>query len=179
MRMIAALGSKKNNQIEFQSIKIVINKYVMSRFMYIIILTFVCNVVHLYAQSNEEKLEHWRSWEKLGKIEYEERDYNGEMIYWPVAPKELKELHKKEIIIRGFLILKYADFKHYEFFLSKVPESQCYFCGGSGPETVLMVTAKEIIKPTFLPVSLKGKIYINTTEPEEPLYWLKDAELIK
>jgi putative ABC transport system permease protein len=145
----------------------------------VVLLMVLTSYLSANAQTDNEKKQHWKSWEPLSSIRYEIKNYNGEEIYWPVASTRLQKLHKTEITIRGYLILKYADFKHYEFFLSKVPESQCFFCGGSGPETLLMVTAKEEIKPTYKPISLKGILYINTSDPEQPLYWLKEAEFVE
>ena len=64
--------------------------------------------------------------------------------------------------------------------MSKVPMSQCFFCGGAGPESIAMINFKGKF-PKFKTdqiITVKGKLRLNDTNLDELNFILDDAELV-
>jgi len=143
------------------------------------LLIIVLIPVQLQSQpSRSASDEAWRSWVPLAKVNYELRSFRGERFYWPVVSSEVRAMNGKTVTIRGYLILQLAEFRTKQFYLSKVPESQCFFCGGAGPESVMEVFTKTAVPKTSDPITVRGRLVVNTTDPNQILYSLVDAEWI-
>jgi hypothetical protein len=81
------------------------------------------------------------SWNAFAKTKFEPK-YNeklGEYLFYPTFHADLKSLEGKEITIDGFFVPFAPENGNY-IVISKFPMSQCYFCGGGGPESIAEVT---------------------------------------
>ena len=117
------------------------------------------------------------TWKLLGDIKYSKKKHAtyGE-VEFPQVNLKLKMLNKKEIIISGFVVP--IDSKSYA--LSKNVFAACFFCGKSGPETIMGIHYKgstpRLKTDTY--VTLKGKFRYNETDVEDWIYHIDEAEII-
>jgi hypothetical protein len=85
----------------------------------------------------------------------------------------------KEVTIEGFYVPFAPEDGNY-IILSKFPQSQCFFCGGGGPESVVEVYfAKD--NPKFQVddlIKVKGKLSLNSEDYEHMPFILKETALI-
>ena len=118
------------------------------------------------------------TWKQLGDIRYVTKshpDY-GEVDY-PQVNQLLKTRQGKEIIISGFAIP--IDSK--SFALSKNVFASCFFCGKSGPETIMGIHFKSDDLPklkTDQYITLKGKFRYNETNVDDWIYHIDEAVII-
>lgn len=122
-------------------------------------------------------------WAAFAKTKFETK-YNekaAEYFMVPVFSTELKALVGKEISLEGYYMPIDVDGNAY-IILSKYPYSQCFFCGGAGPESIAEVTFK--IKSTtkfeadqYLRV--KGKLKLNDTDLEHGNFLLVEAVIVE
>lgn len=122
------------------------------------------------------------SWNEFAKTKFEPKfnDKLGEYLYHPTFTPELKALVGKEITVEGFYV-PFAPEDGTYIIISKFPMSQCFFCGGGGPESVTEVNFKSS-KPKFQVddlIIVKGKLYLNTEDVDHVNFILKDAVLIE
>jgi hypothetical protein len=88
--------------------------------------------------------------------------------------------HKgKEIVITGYVVPHDTGAKDV-LILSAKPFAQCFFCGGAGPETIAEVYLKGGYKafPQDKLLTVRGKLYLNDTDPTHMYFWVKDAVLV-
>ncbi len=97
----------------------------------------------------------------------------------PIFSDDLQKLNNKEILLKGYIIPLQELRKQNYFVLSRYPYSLCYFCGGAGIESVIEVNSTKDIKFTENAVTLKGIFKLNPTNPNQLLYILNDAEVVK
>jgi hypothetical protein len=121
-------------------------------------------------------------WASFAKTKFETK-YNekvAEYFMMPVFPTELKVLIGKEVDLEGYYMPIDVDGNEY-IILSKFPYSQCFFCGGAGPETIAEIYFK--IKPSkFVAdqfIRVKGKVKLNETDLEHGNFILTDAVLVE
>lgn len=122
-------------------------------------------------------------WTLFAKTKFETK-YNekaAEYFMVPVFTNELKLLVGKEVSLEGYYMPIDVDGNAY-IILSKYPYSQCFFCGGAGPESIAEVTFK--IKPTSKfeadqYILVKGKLKLNDTDLEHGNFLLVDAVIIE
>ena len=89
----------------------------------------------------------------------------------------VKALDGKEIIIKGYIIP--LDPLGTQYVISRNPMASCFFCGGSGPETVaeLRLHPKSIRRyATDEMLSFKGKLMLNEKNSESLNYVILNAE---
>lgn len=116
-------------------------------------------------------------WKKLMDIQYKLRyfpDIDLE-IYAPYFPKSIEALHKKEVIIEGFVIP--FDEEEELLALSHNPFASCFFCGKASPASVISMYLKDSSKRYKVDdfKKFKGTLYLNYDDPNEFYYILKDA----
>lgn len=101
----------------------------------------------------------------------------GEVNYVPVFSKYVKDLKGKEVILTGYILPVEAKIEG-SLTISAFPFSSCYFCGGAGPETVVILIPKfPIIHRPNKPVVVKGRLKLNEPyDPQHLYYTLLDAE---
>ena len=99
---------------------------------------------------------------------------------YPKFPEELKAFEGKLVTLSGFYIP--LDMNNSEIaVVSKFPNAECFFCGGAGPESIVVgylkkkpgrrVKMDEIVK-------IRGRLKLNEDDIDELNFILYDAELI-
>ncbi|WP_445457108.1 hypothetical protein [Flavobacterium sp. HNIBRBA15423] len=114
------------------------------------------------------------TWSLLGKIDYLKKPDKvyGEIMF-PVINPKLKSLQGKQVTISGFIIP--IDNKNYA--ISKNVFAACFFCGKSGPETLMGIKFKgELPKlKTDQFVTLKGTFRYNDSDVEDWIYHIENT----
>ena len=116
-------------------------------------------------------------WPKLYDITYEKK---GDDLYAnPQFSKATKELNGKIITLPGYIFpYQNNSLKSDHFVFSSLPLASCFFCGVGGPETAIEVIMKQSFTYTNNPIEIRGKLILNTTNPDQLIYILKDAEFL-
>lgn len=118
------------------------------------------------------------NWKLLGQIKYlkkPSKDY-PEGVMYPVINTTLKAKQGKQVYMTGFVVP--IDNKSYA--LSKNVFASCFFCGKSGPETIMGIKMKEAQKfKTDQYVTLKGTFRYNDSDVEDWIYHIENAEVVK
>ena len=120
-------------------------------------------------------------WTLFAKTKFEAKynDKAAEYFLYPVFAPELTNLVGKEISLEGYYLPIDIDGDAY-IILSKFPYSQCFFCGGAGPESIAEVTFK--VKPGKFEMDqylrVKGKLKLNEGNIEHGNFILEDAVIV-
>ena len=118
-----------------------------------------------------------KNWETLADVKYEKsQDEYGE-IYVPSFGADVRKMQGKEVSLKGFIIPFEGMFEPKHIILSSLPIAACFFCGGSGPETVAEAYLTEEVKYTAKPVTVTGILELNDSDYDQLMYILKDAEV--
>jgi len=122
------------------------------------------------------------TWYAFAKTKFEPKYYEslGEYIFYPKFTDELKALEGKEVSLEGYYVPFAAEDGNY-IVLSKYPMSQCYFCGGGGPETIAEVHFSGAL-PKFKVddlITVKGKLKLNADDPDHVNFILTAASVVK
>jgi hypothetical protein len=118
------------------------------------------------------------TWKLLGEIKYMKKKHvsYGEVDF-PIINTKLKKLAKKTIVMSGFIVP--IDNKNYA--LSKNVFASCFFCGKSGPETIMGIKFKgatpKLKTDTYL--TIKGTFRPNENDVEDWIYNVDNAEIVK
>ncbi|WP_199856457.1 hypothetical protein [Lunatibacter salilacus] len=142
-------------------------------------IIFPLTLVTLIAIANPVPLDLWGLFAKTRFVEKLNRQLSMYFLY-PAFPPELKALEGKEVELAGFYIpLEINDTKM--IILSKFPMAECFFCGGSGPESVAVVYLRE--KPSKRLkmddiITVSGKLILNENDVDELNFILKNAKII-
>jgi len=118
------------------------------------------------------------TWKLLGEIKYLKKKHAsyGEVDF-PVINTKLKKLAKKTIVMSGFILP--IDNKNYA--LSKNVFASCFFCGKSGPETIMGIKFRgatpKLKTDTYL--TIKGTFRPNEDDVEDWIYNCDNAEIVK
>ena len=118
------------------------------------------------------------TWKLLGEIKYMKKKHAsyGEVDF-PIINTKLKKLAKKTIVMSGFIVP--IDNKNYA--LSKNVFASCFFCGKSGPETIMGIKFKgatpKLKTDTYL--TIKGTFRPNENDVEDWIYNVDNAEIVK
>lgn len=121
-------------------------------------------------------------WDVFAKTKFEPKYYEnlGEYLFYPNFPADLKAMAGKEVTIEGFYVPFAPEDGEY-IILSKYPMSQCFFCGGGGPESVLEVNFAKGL-PKFQVddlIMVKGKLKLNADNVDHVNFILTEAVLVK
>lgn len=137
-------------------------------------LIFVLSVTSVFAQTDG-----WTSFAKT-KFEAKYNDSAKEYFLYPNFSTELKALEGKEIDLEGYYLPIDVEGDAY-IILSKFPYSQCFFCGGAGPESISEVVfkAKQDRFEADQFIRVKGKLRLNTSDIEHGNFILEEAVLVK
>lgn len=141
----------------------------------LITLVFVLATLNLFAQAKFD------SWNEFAKTKFEPKYYEkiGEYLFHPSFSPSLKAMEGKEIIVEGFYVPFAPEDGDY-IIISKYPMSQCYFCGGGGPESIAEVNFARPVKKFNVDdlITVKGKLQLNTSDVDHVNFILKDAALL-
>ncbi len=117
------------------------------------------------------------NWAKLSKVTYDKTEDEYGEIYVPKFSADVKSLSGKTIVLEGFIVPFDGLFDPQKIIVSSLPIASCFFCGGSGPETVAEVYLKEAVKYTAKAVRVTGTLYLNDKDYNQLMYVLKDAKM--
>jgi hypothetical protein len=107
---------------------------------------------------------------------------HNSFIQVPRFGKDVKELDGKEVVLRGFFLP--ADVTGEMFVLSYVPMQMCFFCAGSGIESVVELQTLTSHKVRFRRLStddfieVRGRLKLNVSNMDHLIYILEDAALV-
>ena len=114
------------------------------------------------------------TWTLLGKIDFVNKPNKlyGEVMF-PVINPKLKAMQGKPVVISGFIIP--IDNKNYA--ISKNVFAACFFCGKSGPESIMGIKFKGDLPKlkTDQYVTLKGTFRYNENDVEDWIYHVENA----
>ena len=114
-------------------------------------------------------------WPVLYDIQYEKAQDAYGAYDKPVFSEAVKKMEGKEITLPGYIIPFDVTSQATSFMFSSLPLNACFFCGVGGPETVVQVTMAEAIRYDDKPVEIRGRLRLNTNNPDEHFYMLEDA----
>jgi len=140
-------------------------------------------VVIIFAlQANQELAAQTDYWAVFSKTRFEVRysEKAQEYLNFPIFPAEVKALESKVISVEGYYLPVDVVGEAYVI-ISKYPYSQCFFCGGAGPETIAEVSFKTK-PPKFSAdqyIRVRGKLKLNTDDIDRTNFLIQDAELIQ
>lgn len=135
---------------------------------------FVITTFNTFAQTD--------GWGVFAKTKFDAKfnQQAGEYFLYPTFSPDLKAMVGKEFSLEGYYLPIDVDGDAY-IILSKFPYSQCFFCGGAGPESIAEVFFKT--KPgKFEPdqyIRVKGKLKLNDSDLEHGNFILEEAVLIQ
>jgi hypothetical protein len=122
------------------------------------------------------------SWALFAKTKFEPEYYEKaqEYLLHPNFPPELKSLEGKEVIVEGYYVPFAPEGGGY-IIVSKYPMSQCYFCGGGGPESIVEVNFTKSQSKFQVDdlITVKGKLKLNADDMDHINFIVIDAELLK
>ncbi len=118
------------------------------------------------------------TWEKLSDVSFdlvwfEEHQSKFMVPRFGSTPNSFKN---KKVKIKGYVIPVDATKNHYV--VSKVPMAMCFFCGGSGSETIVELEMKKGFSKRYNTDDVKtfqGILTLNTKDVMHFIYILKDA----
>lgn len=143
-------------------------------------ITIGCLTVLILASSfiaTEDNM--WALFAKTRFVEKLNREFGMYFLY-PKFPDELKAFEGKLVTLSGFYIP--LDMNNSELaVVSKFPNAECFFCGGAGPESIVVGYLKK--KPSRRVkmdeiVKIRGRLKLNEDDIDELNFILYDAELI-
>jgi hypothetical protein len=122
-------------------------------------------------------------WPILDEMELEwvyEEDLEQEIPY-PIFNPQVLALNGQPIQVSGYAIPLEETGTETIVILSAYPYSQCFFCGGAGPGSVLDILPKSPLPklPFDEKTTFRGKLRLNDDDLQYLNYILDDAELVK
>ena len=121
------------------------------------------------------------TWNEFAKTKFESKYYEklGEYLFYPNFPADLKGKEGKEITVQGYYVPFAPEDGNY-IIVSKYPMSQCFFCGGGGPESIAEVNfAKDPGKFQVDDlITVKGKLKLNAEDLDHVNFILTEAVLV-
>jgi hypothetical protein len=127
-----------------------------------------------YAVFNPIKI----TWENLRDVTFKKK-WNAEEKMFILEPQfgpKVTALKGKEVSLTGYMIPVDADANYYV--LSANPYAACFFCGQSGPESVVSIKFKKLTKRynTDDRVTISGIFNLNADDINELNYVIEKAE---
>ena len=118
-------------------------------------------------------------WDQLTDVKFTKKysaEFGIELLHASFG-ESVRLLEGKEIIIKGYIIP--LDPLGTQYVISRNPMASCFFCGGSGPETVaeLRLHPKSIRRySTDEILTFKGTLMLNESNSESLNYVILNAE---
>lgn len=134
-------------------------------------------LVSTYAFCQNEATTNWWSLARI-KIQYKFSKEHNTYLYVPVMDERATALDGKDFTLKGYFLP--FDMPGGEIIISENPYSSCFFCGGSGPESIVEVklrTASSNFEVDEI-ITVRGKLKINGTDPDHSIFILEDAEVV-
>ena len=146
--------------------------HLLKTFRLFIVVVATCTSMLSFAQQTI-------TWDQLTDVKFTKKfsaEFGIELLEAYFGPS-VKALDGKEIIIKGYIIP--LDPLGTQYVISRNPMASCFFCGGSGPETVaeLRLHPKSIRRyATDEMLSFKGTLMLNEKNTESLNYVILNAE---
>lgn len=126
---------------------------------------------------NAEKI----SWDDLEDVSFQKR-FNKEYqmdVFYPVFGNNVKKLKGKQLSISGYMIP--LNIEEGLYAISRNNYASCFFCGGSGPESVVSLKFKT--KPRRFEtddyLTMQGTMELNDTNMNDFIYIFRNTEEVK
>lgn len=120
-------------------------------------------------------------WALFAKTKFDAK-YNekaGEYFLMPTFSEDMKSLVGKEVSLEGYYLPIDVEGGQYVI-ISKFPYSQCFFCGGAGPESIAEVYFKDKHKfEADQYIRIKGKLKLNGGDVDHGNFMIEGAELVE
>lgn len=150
-------------------------------FVSFLVLGLICSCMPVFAGDygiSSGNFQDTLTWKILNNLEYKEAQHEQYgTVYLPEFSQEIIKFANKKVLIRGYIIP--VDKTTYA--LSKNVYAACFFCGKSGPETVMGLTFKE--NPGKLKMDsnalLTGYFRLNGTNVDDWMYSLDEVEILQ
>lgn len=128
--------------------------------------------------SSQDKL---NAWDLFAKTKFESKfdEKLGEYLFYPNFPADLKAMVGKDITIEGYYVPFAPEDGNY-IIISKFPMSQCFFCGGGGPESIAEVnfTNQSLKFDVDDLITVRGKLKLNIDNLDHVNFIIDQAVLI-
>ncbi len=130
--------------------------------------------------SNAGKEEVAITWDTLTDITYTRKFNKQEEMYfmYPTFGDKVKALQGKTVSIKGYMIP--VDETGEMYVISAKPMAQCFFCGGSGPESLIELDFRKKGRrfKTDEIRTIKGVLKLNPEDVEHLNYILTAVEVV-
>ncbi|RYU93327.1 DUF3299 domain-containing protein [Emticicia agri] len=139
-------------------------------------ILLICSCVCFSWQVSPQKI----TWKELQGVRFTKRFNKKENMFflYPSFSEKVKALEGREVEIRGYMIPVNPTENIYV--LSAYPMAACFFCGGSGPESIIQLKMKKSGKYKTDEIwVVRGTLNLNADNIEELNYILQDTEPIK
>lgn len=151
----------------------------MKKWTLAVATVMLMNLVTTFAVAQSGKAD---MWDEFARTKFEPKYYEnlGEYLFYPNFSADLKALVGKEVTLEGFYVPFAPEDGDY-IILSKYPMSQCFFCGGGGPESVVEVNFLKGLPKLQVDdlITVKGKLKLNADNVDHVNFILTDAVLVK
>lgn len=118
-----------------------------------------------------------QNWKDFADISYELTEDEFGEVYTPKFGEKPKKMEGKRISIRGYIIPFQGMFEPTKIILSSLPLASCFFCGGSGADTVAEAELTDPIEYTAKLVEVTGTLTLNNSDFDRLMYILVDAKV--
>ena len=120
------------------------------------------------------------TWKDLEDVRFRKRFSQVQRAYilYPEFGNKVQLLEYKQVEIKGYMIP--IDAANNVYVLSANPMASCFFCGSSGPESIIQLKLKK--KKKFVTDEIwvvRGIFRLNANNPDELNYILNEAEAIQ
>jgi hypothetical protein len=140
-----------------------------------------CVVVGLFITANGVAQVKTNLWDLFAKTKFESKfdEKIGEYLFYPNFSADLKTMAGKEVTLQGYYVPFTPEGEKYVI-LSKYPMSQCFFCGGGGPESVAEINFGKDSPDFDIDdlVTVKGKLRLNTESLDHLKFILDQAVFV-
>jgi hypothetical protein len=142
----------------------------------------ILTIAFFLAGANQLLAQTENGWTLIAKTKFDAK-YNektSEYFLYPTFPDELKAKVGKEMTLEGYYLPLDIEGGAY-IILSKFPYSQCFFCGGAGPESIVEVTFKGK-QPKFEAdqfIKVIGKLKLNEGDIDHGNFIFEEAVLVE
>ena len=119
------------------------------------------------------------TWGTLSDVRFTRKYFEevDEFLFYPDFGSSVKALNGKEVYLKGYMLA--VDPQNGVYILSRNPFASCFFCGNSGPESIVELKL-EPGHPDFemdQVVTFKGRLKLNQDDVNQCNYILEKAEV--
>jgi hypothetical protein len=120
------------------------------------------------------------TWEQLRDVKFKKKWYpeEGLVLLYPRFGPTVKALQGQAVSVTGYVIP--VDLELGTYVVSRYPMAACFFCGGAGPESVIMLKFRKQPRrfKTDERLTFTGTLRLNADNIYEMNYILEGARLV-